>query len=111
MYLGRAVNFPWMSRQLADTALQIPGRADRVAHSDPGQRHRLAAQLLNDPTFLQRLATPFEGTRYAVTGIAFEKVLYGNASEYSSNHDAGKVKVPFDAQLWLRLKLRQANSP
>ncbi len=41
-----------------------------------------------------------------VQGLSFEKVLYGRADEHSSLHGSGAVKVPFDAQLWLRLAPR-----
>jgi hypothetical protein len=105
--LGRAVNFPWISRYMADSALLTPGWAASAARAKMVERSRLAARLLNDPSFLQRLGAPFEGTRYTITGISFEKVLFGKAAEYSSSKEAGKVPVPFDAQLWLRLAPRK----
>lgn len=109
--LGRAVTFPWISRHLADAALQSPGWAARVSRAKPGERQRLAAPVINNPSFVQRLAVPFKETRYAVTGISFEKVLFGNASEVSSSKESGKVKVPYDAQFWLRLKPQGASAP
>lgn len=107
LFLGRAVSFPWVSRQLADTALQRPDWAVRMARTKPWERHRLAAETINDPAIRQRLDAAFAETRYKVVGISFEKVLFGKAGEYSSNPAAGKVPVPFDAQLWLRLAPRQ----
>lgn len=101
--LGRAVAFPWLSRALADAALRSPGWAARVERARAGERDRLAAPLLSDPALLARLAVPFEGTPYAVQRVSFEKVLYGRADRYSSDRQAGAIKVPFDAQLWLRL--------
>jgi hypothetical protein len=62
---------------------------------------------LSDPSLLQRLAAPFEGTQYQVLRVTFEKVLFGRADEYASDPGAGAVKVPFDAQLWLRLAPRE----
>jgi hypothetical protein len=109
--LGRAVAFPWISRHVADAALRSPNWAARVARAKPGERDRLAAPFLQDPALLRRLAAPFEGTRYSVVGISFEKILFGSANEYSSDRGAGKVLVPFDAQLWLRLKPRPASAP
>jgi hypothetical protein len=105
--LGRAVNFPWISRYMADSALQSPGWAASASRAKMVERSRLAAKVLNDPLFLQRLDAPFEGTRYTITAISFEKVLFGAAAEYSSSKEAGKVPVPFDAQLWLRLAPRK----
>jgi hypothetical protein len=107
--LGRAVTFPWLSRHIADSALQTPGWAARVARAKPGERDSLAAPILRDPELLHRLAAPFEGTQYTIRSISFEKVLFGRADEYSSNKSAGAVKVPFDAQLWLQLAPRGQN--
>ena len=101
--LGRAVNFPWISRHVADTALQSPGWGARISRARAGEREKLARPALLDPVLLTRLAAPFEGTPYRVENLAYEKVLFGSAGEHSSNKAAGAVKVPFDAQLWLRL--------
>lgn len=101
--LGRAVAFPWLSRYIADAALQSPGWAERVVRARSGERDKLAAAILLDAALRQRLAVPFEGTQYVVLSVSFEKVLYGRADEYSSDKRAGAVRVPFDAQLWLRL--------
>jgi hypothetical protein len=105
--LGRAVNFPWISRYMADSALQSPGWAAGASRAKLVERSRLAAKVLNDPVLLRRLGVPFEGTGYTITAISFEKVLFGKAAEYSSSKEAGKVPVPFDAQLWLRLAPRK----
>ncbi len=106
LYLGRAIAYPWISRYLADAALQSPDWAARVAQARPGEREWLAVPLLRDPLLLQRLAAPFAATAYQVVGVSFEKVLFGRADAYSSSRAAGAVKVPFDAQLWLRLEPR-----
>jgi hypothetical protein len=105
--LGRAVSFPWVSRHIADAALGTPNWAAKVAGTPPGRRDSLAADAIRDPELLRRLAVPFAGAEYLVTGVSFEKVLYGSASEHSSHKDAGATRVPFDAQLWLQLGLRR----
>ena len=108
--LGRAVAFPWISRYLADSALQSPNWAARVRETRAGERDQLAATLLSDPSLLQRLAVPFEETQYLVLGVTFEKVLFGRADQYASDRGAGALKVPFDAQLWLRLGTRSSSA-
>jgi hypothetical protein len=105
--LGRAVSFPWISQHIADAALETPNWAAKVAGAPPGHRDSLAAGAIRDPDLLRRLAVPFAGTEYVVTGISFEKALYGSASEHSSHKDAGATRVPFDAQLWLQLGPRR----
>jgi hypothetical protein len=98
--LGRAVAYPWISRHLADAALETPGWAAKVTRATPAERDKMAAALFRQPHFMQRLALPFEGTPYRVVGISFEKILWGKA---------GAVPVPFDAQLWLRLAPRSGS--
>lgn len=103
--LGRAVSSPWLSRAIADAALASPGWESRAAHAKPGRRDALATPILRAPALRDRLALPFAGSRYVVTSLSYEKVLFGNASEHATQVPAGQgdVLVPFDAQLWLRL--------
>jgi len=104
--LGRAVTFPWISRHIADGALQSPGWAASMARVMAGERHRLAELLFGDPLLLERLTAPFEGTPYPVLGLGHEKTLFGRADAHATHAEDGAVLVPFDAQLWLRLALR-----
>ena len=51
------------------------------------------------------------GSALQVRGVAVEKVLLGPASEYASVSGASaRLKVPFDAQLWLVLGPRAQDS-
>jgi hypothetical protein len=117
--LGRAVNFPWISRFIADAALQTPGWAGRMARTKIGERDKLARPVLHDPALLQRLAAPFADSCYAVIGLSYEKVLFGRADKYASppvssaasNPATAAVKVPYDAQLWLGLAPRKTLAP
>lgn len=109
--LGRAVDLPWVSRHIADAALRAPGWAAAVAKAGPGTRDRLARPAVLDPQLLARLAVPFAGSRVVVTGLSYEKVLFGPAARHSSDPAGGAVLVPFDAQLWLRLEVRGEGGP
>ncbi|MBK8894116.1 MAG: hypothetical protein IPN64_08640 [Propionivibrio sp.] len=104
--LGRVIAYPWLSRHIADSALGKADWAARISRAKPVDRGKLAAEVLRDPTLLQRLAIPFEDTPYLASSVSFEKVLFGKADAYSSNSNAGAVIVPFDAQLWLRITPR-----
>ena len=104
--LGRAVAYPWLSLHVADSALGSPDWASRVSRAKAGERDKLAAEMFRDPALLRRLAVPFEGSPYVATRVSFEKILFGKAEEHSSNRGGGSVMVPFDAQLWLRLDVR-----
>ena len=104
--LGRAVDYPWLSRFIADSALASPDWAKRVAKARGVERDKLAAAILSDPVLRKRLDVPFEGTRYVVLQVTFEKILFGRADEHTSDRSGGATVIPFDAQLWLRLAPR-----
>lgn len=103
MYLGRAVDYPWISKQITDNALVLIRKKGPVTKMTPKQRYALESAAIKDAALLERLAAPFADSSYRVTGISFEKMLYGKAADYSSRKDAEKMLVPYDAQLWLRL--------
>lgn len=103
IYLGRAVDYPWISRQIADNALVLIRKNGSVTKMTPKQRSDLESSAIKDAALLTRLATSFAGSSFNVTGISFEKVLYGKATDCSSQKDAGKMLVPYDAMLWIRL--------
>ncbi len=105
--LGRAITFPWVSRHLADTALQWPEWIKRISKGSPGEHNTFVAALLSEPAFLERLDQPFSETPYRVIGVSVEKVLIGKARDYASSPAAPAARVPFDAQLWLRLTPRK----
>jgi hypothetical protein len=104
--LGRAVSSPWISRRIAGAVLKRPGWERDMKRARPDQRQRLAAPAFADPELLHELAAPFEDSPYRVTGISFEKVLFGKAADHTTGGAGGHVLVPFDAQLWLRLAPR-----
>ncbi len=111
LFLGRAVSFPWLSRQIADAALARPGWAARVSQAKPGERDGLGGEILRDLALLGRLAAPFEGTRYQAVRLSYEKILFGPADGHTSNRSGGAVMVPFDAQIWLKIAPRNGTSP
>jgi len=108
--LGRAVDYPWLSRLIAEQALALPDWRQRVARSRRGQLHELAAPVLQGEALRARLALPFADSRLRVSGVSYEKVLYGPADEHAPAPGRGKLMVPFDAQLWLRLEPRAASA-
>lgn len=100
--LGRAVNFPWLSRLIADTALRVPAWQSLIVATPRGRLDALAARVFEQAELRARLAEPFAGSGYTVIGLSYEKVLYGKARDHATNRK-DETLVPFDAQLWLRL--------
>ena len=102
--LGRAINYPWISSHLAIAALDNPRWDARRGRSRGGSINSLAADLLSEPEFLQRLQAPFTGSPYMVRAVSVEKVLVGKVSDILPGIAQGKRRVPYDVQLWLRLE-------
>ena len=92
--LGRAVQYPWLSDLIRQTAANDAAWRARAAASPPSARDRQLDALLRQPAVLQRLAAPFEGTPYRLAGVTYEKVLWNREG------------LPYDAQLWLRVAPR-----
>lgn len=104
--LGRAIDYPWISRHLADRGLADPRWRKQALRGSAGGHNRFVADTLTEPVFLQRLAAPFSTSPLTVHGVSVEKVLLGPASQYASSPVQAKTRVPFDAQVWLRLTPR-----
>lgn len=100
--LGRAVDFPWLSRLIADTALRVPAWQSLISATPRGRLDALAARIFENAELRARLAIPFAGSGYTLIGLSYEKVLYGKARDYATDRKDNTL-VPFDAQLWLRL--------
>lgn len=100
--LGRVVDFPWLSRLIADTALRVPAWQSLIIATPRGRLDALAARVFENAELRARLAEPFAGSGYDVIGLSYEKVLYGKARDHATDRKDDTL-VPFDAQLWLRL--------
>lgn len=102
--LGRAVDFPWISRHLADKALKHPRWDVRRGKVRVGGLNQFVAAVLSEEEFLARLAEPFAGTPYMPVSVSVEKVLVGKATNVAPDLRSKELLVPFDAQLWLHLR-------
>jgi hypothetical protein len=104
--LGRAVDFPWISRHLAASALKHRHWDARRGKARVGGLNQFVASVLSEEEFLARLAEPFAGTPYMPVRVSVEKVLVGKATTVSPDLQETMLLVPFDAQLWLHLRPR-----
>lgn len=100
--LGRAVDFPWISQYLAESALRDARWDARRGKVRRGGINDFVASLLSERAFLARLAVPFADTPYVPVGVSVEKVLVGVAEDVLPG--TGRQRVPLDAQLWLNLR-------
>jgi len=103
--IGRLIDYPWLSQYLATTAY-----GDREWDSKKGKPaamdiNKYAAQLLFRNEMTAQIATVFKRGGYTVEGVTVEKVLVGDFREvpsYQGTMHPGRV--PYDAQVWYRLK-------
>ncbi|WP_299493130.1 hypothetical protein [Acaryochloris sp. IP29b_bin.137] len=107
MYLGRAINYPWISKYLARTAIQSKDWDLEKGTSHDGHPYRLIESFLIDQEFRHRLDAPFADTPYTVNRVSVEKVLIDDASMVLDQYKRGAGKVPYDALLWVDLIERQ----
>lgn len=101
--LGRAVDFPWISQYLAESALSDTRWDARRGKVRRGGINDFVASRLSERAFLARLAVPFADTPYVPVGVSVEKVRVGVAEDVLPG--TGRRRVPFDAQLGLNLQV------
>lgn len=101
LFLGRLVDYPWLSELLARSAREHPGLPG--ARSNPRKINNFVRSILESPEMLPELAKPFAGSRFRVASVSVEKVLVGPINDVLNSASRDQEKVPFDAQVWLVL--------
>lgn len=105
--LGRLIDYPWMVRALSVAAAQ-----DRMWDAASGRArrgldvNRYVAGILERPDIAGAIEAPLRRHGYRIAGVSVEKVLVGGF-ENVPGWDGPRVKgkIPFDAQVWLRLEV------
>lgn len=103
--IGRLIDYPWLVQFLALRAAQDP-QWDAAA-GKPRRLHvnRYVADALSSPEIVREIEAPLREPGYRITGVSVEKVLIGgfdNVPQLAGPRPRGKI--PFDAQVWFRLK-------
>nr|WP_320192972.1 hypothetical protein [uncultured Desulfobacter sp.] len=105
LFIGRLVDYPWMCQYLANTALTDGGWDSRKGKPVAMDINKYVSSLLFRKELLSEIMAGLAKNGYSVTGISVEKVLVGGFHDvplYQGKMFRGRV--PFDAQVWLRLK-------
>jgi len=108
--IGRIVEYPWLAERLARAALADPGWDARRGRPRAGGDERYVADTLERRRLLSELADRFaaEGLALRVAGV--EKVLVGDVAGFPELRGLAAdgvdpaARLPFDAQLWLRIE-------
>ena len=105
LFIGRLIDYPWLSQDLATTAHRDRGWDSQKGKPAAMDINKYVSLLLFRKEWMAEIETVFEKGGYRVVGVAVEKVLVGGFREvpfYQGEVHPGRV--PYDAQVWFRLK-------
>lgn len=106
IFLGRIVDYEWLSRHLAEAAARSAGWSGATGKPKAGATpNSVVARLLADAEILAAASAAAEPAGYRVTGVSCEKVLVSGSGLEALQPDwvpAG-ARLPFDALCWLML--------
>lgn len=105
LFVGRLVDYPWLSEYLATTAYRDQGWDSQKGKPVAMDINKYVSQLLLRKELLVKIETAFAQGGYRVLGVTVEKVLVGRVREiplYQGEMHPGRV--PYDAQVWFRLE-------
>jgi len=110
LYIGRLIDYPWLSQYLASTVYR-----DREWDKKRGKHvslniNKYVSNILSREEITVQLEEAFAASGYKVISTTVEKVLIGDFRSVPLYH--GEMipgKVPYDAQVWFRLKKNNEN--
>jgi hypothetical protein len=105
LYIGRLIDYPWLSQHLATTASGDPAWDKRRGKPTSLDINRYVADLLSRAEITGQIQEAFATTGYRVVGATVEKVLVGGFHDvpgYAGKSSSGKI--PYDAMVWFRLE-------
>jgi hypothetical protein len=105
LFIGRLIDYPWLSQYLATTATRDRGWDSKKGKPAAMDINKYVSQLLFRKEWMAEIETAFEKGGYRVVGVSVEKVLVGGFREvpfYQGEMHPGRV--PYDAQVWFRLE-------
>jgi hypothetical protein len=105
LFLGRLIDYPWMSQYLANGAHGDRGWSSVKGKPVAMDINKYVSNLLSAKELMEPIETVLAKGGYRVVGVTVEKVLVGGFREvplYQGKMSRGRV--PYDAQVWLRLE-------
>jgi len=105
LFIGRLIDYPWLSQYLATTAYRDHGWDSKKGKPVAIDINKYVSQVLFRKELIAQIEPAFAKGGYRVVGVTVEKVLVGGFSEvplYQGKMFSGKV--PYDAQVWFRLE-------
>jgi hypothetical protein len=104
LYLGRLVDYPWVSEYLAVSAY-ADRRWDRKRGKPVSKDiNRYVSTILSGKDVLAQIEETFGDSGYRIASVTVEKVLVGTFRDIPLYQgEMAKGKVPYDAQVWFKL--------
>jgi len=105
LFIGRLIDYPWLSHYLASTAYKDDGWDAKKGKPKALDINRYVGRLLSKRDLLTQLETVVAQSGYKIIGVSVEKVLVGGLREvplYQGDIVSGLV--PYDAMVWFRLE-------
>ncbi|OGP89021.1 MAG: hypothetical protein A2156_05085 [Deltaproteobacteria bacterium RBG_16_48_10] len=105
LFIGRLIDYPWLSQYLATTAYRDRGWDSKKGKPVAMDINKYVSQLLFRRELMAQIEPVFEKGRHKVVGVTVEKVLVGGFCEAPFNQgEMHPGRVPYDAQAWFRLE-------
>jgi hypothetical protein len=102
--IGRLVRYPWLSVKLVQAASADKAWDAKRARAMDGNDNRFVSALLARNDISAPLLSALAQAGYKLSGISVEKVLVGGPRDIPNYAGPGfEGRMPFDAQVWLRV--------
>lgn len=105
LFIGRLIDFPWLSQYLAISAQKDPVWDSRQGKARAQDLNRYVSKILSRGDILAEIEGVTAPGGYRIVGVSVEKVLVGGFREvplYQEEMATGRF--PYDAQVWFRLE-------
>jgi hypothetical protein len=110
LYIGRLIDYPWLSQYLATTVYRDRGWDKKRGKHIALDINKYVSNILSRKEITVQLEEAFAASGYKVISTTVEKVLIGDFRSvplYQGEMTPGKV--PYDAQVWFRLEKNDEN--
>ena len=108
LFLGRLVDYPWLSEDLAFAASKDSRWDRRKGRPVTMALNTYVRDMLSRPEVTSQFEEALGASGYRVTAVTVEKVLVGRRSDVPLHFGTSfSGKAPFDAMVWLILGRRE----
>jgi hypothetical protein len=105
LFIGRLIDYPWISEFLAVSAQKDPVWDSRQGKAQSQDLNRYVSKILSRRDILAEIEGVIAPGGYRIVGVSVEKVLVGGLREVPLHQgEMALGRFPYDAQVWFRLE-------